>query len=294
MINNNEKIITAPKELFSWSCNQHKLDRRIGIVPTMGGLHEGHISLIRTADRNCDSVIVSIFVNPMQFGQNEDFNLYPRNLEADINLIESANLRNELKLFIPQVDEIYPAGFNSTVHVGSVTETLEGYFRPKHFDGVATVVLKLFNISCADTAYFGAKDYQQVCVIKKMTADLNIPIDIITCPTIRDVDGVALSSRNIYLSTSQRVQAAVISQSLLMAENLIVKEGCKNAEKIIDQMRDKILSAADTKIDYATIVEPITLKELKILDGHNEIIILLAVKIGSTRLIDNKIITGIS
>ncbi|MDR2761934.1 MAG: pantoate--beta-alanine ligase [Planctomycetaceae bacterium] len=284
-------IIKLSRELFNWTCEQRGFGRRVGLVPTMGNLHEGHISLIRSACRDCESVIVSIFVNPMQFGQNEDFNLYPRTLDADKQLIESSNFRSELRLFVPEVSEIYSLGFNSSVHVGGVTETLEGAFRPTHFDGVATVVLKLFNISGADAAYFGLKDYQQVCVIRKMVFDLNIPIDIITCQTIRDVDGVALSSRNSYLTTSQRVQATVISQSLTIAENLIKNDRCKSVEKIIDAMQKKILNTADAKIDYISIVEPETLKELKSLDGYSEVVVLLAVKIGSTRLIDNKIIT---
>jgi pantoate--beta-alanine ligase len=285
-----DKIIMLPCELYDWSCGQHKLGRRVGLVPTMGGLHDGHISLIRTANRDCDAVIVSIFVNPMQFGQNEDFHNYPRTLDKDICLIESSGLSCELCLFVPSEKEIYPAGFNTVVHIGEVTENLEGSFRPAHFDGVATVVLKLFNISHADAAYFGLKDYQQVCVIRKMVVDLNIPIDIIACPTVRDVDGVALSSRNIYLSTSQRIQAAILSQSLLIAENLIVNEGCRSVEKVVSVMRDKIMSVADANIDYVVIVDPITLEELKILEDNSEAVILIAVRIGTTRLIDNKII----
>jgi pantoate--beta-alanine ligase len=185
---------------------------------------------------------------------------------------------------------MYPAGFNSTVHVGEVTEKLEGNFRPTHFDGVTTIVLKLFNIANPNKAYFGLKDYQQTCVIKKMVVDLNIPIDIITCQTIREVDGLALSSRNAYLTNTQRIQATVLSQSLLIAENLILKEGCRNVEKIIGAICDKILSATEAKIDYVAIVDPITLQELKILTDNSEFVILLAVKIGKTRLIDNKII----
>jgi pantoate--beta-alanine ligase len=290
MAGSSEKIITLPSELLSWSCSRRVLGHRIGLVPTMGGLHEGHISLIRAADRDCDAVIVSVFVNPMQFGQNEDFNLYPRTLDQDICLINSAGLGCELCLFVPSVEDIYPSGFNSVVCVGGVTEKLEGCFRPSHFDGVSTVVLKLFNMSGANAAYFGLKDYQQVCVIRKMVIDLNIPIDIITCPTIRDVDGVALSSRNAYLTTSQRVQAAILSQSLSVADNLILG-GCRNVDKVIDAVRDKISSAADAEIDYIAIVEPMTVNELKTLEDNSEVVILLAVKIGTTRLIDNKIIT---
>jgi pantoate--beta-alanine ligase len=290
MTGNIEKIVKSSGELFIWSCWRRKLGRRVGLVPTMGGLHDGHISLMRAASQNCNTVIVSIFVNPLQFGQNEDFNIYPRNLDKDIELIESAKLNCELCLFVPAVEEIYPAGFNSVVHVGEVTEKLEGSFRPLHFDGVTTIVLKLFNISGADAAYFGLKDYQQVCVVKKMVHDLNIPIDIITCPIVRDVDGVALSSRNSYLSTTQRMQAASLVKSLSIAENLIVKEGCRNTEEVVTAIRNKILSTADAKIDYVTIVDPITLKELNTLVNKSEAVILLAVNFGTTRLIDNKII----
>jgi pantoate--beta-alanine ligase len=256
----------------------------------MGGLHEGHISLVRAAGRDCGAVVVSIFVNPKQFGQNEDFNLYPRTLDADKNLVESAGLRDKVRLFVPSVEEMYPLGFDSVVHVGGVTGMLEGAFRPTHFDGVSTVVLKLFNISGADVAYFGLKDYQQVCAIRKMVADLNIPIDIVACPIIRGADGVALSSRNSYLSAAQRIQATVLSQSLLIAENLIVSEGCRDVGKIIGAVRDKILTAVDAKIDYIAIADTKNLKELKTLDNCPEAVILLAVKIETTRLIDNKII----
>jgi pantoate--beta-alanine ligase len=284
------KIISLCDELFSWSRSYRGVGRRVGLVPTMGGLHEGHISLIRTAAKDCDAVIVSIFVNPTQFGQNEDFNSYPRTLESDICLIKSLNLSNELCLFVPDELEIYPVGFNSAVCVGDITKILEGHFRPSHFDGVTTVVLKLFNISGANAAYFGLKDYQQVCVVKKMVKDLNIPIEIITCPTVRDNNGLALSSRNKYLTTTQKKQATILSQSLLIAEKLIVKDGCKIVEKIIETIRNKILSAVDAKIDYIAITEPDTLKELKTLDGYSSCVILLAVKIDKTRLIDNKII----
>jgi pantoate--beta-alanine ligase len=285
-----KNIITSAKELYDWSSCKRESGIRVGLVTTMGGLHEGHISLIRAAERDCEAVVVSIFVNPKQFGRGEDFDLYPRTLDADVRLIDSADFSCEVRLFVPSELEMYSSEFNSVVRVGGITERLEGSFRPAHFDGVSTVVLKLFNISNAQIAYFGLKDYQQLCVIGKMVIDLNVPITIIACPTVRDADGVALSSRNTYLSASQREQATVLSQSLLIAENLILNEGCREVDKIIDAVCKKIQTAADAKIDYVTIVETHSLRELKTFDDCSEAIILLAVKIGTTRLIDNKII----
>jgi pantoate--beta-alanine ligase len=227
----------------------------------------------------------------MQFGKGEDYNSYPRTLNNDVQLIDGLGLECMYRVFVPEVSDMYPDGFNSVVKVGGVTESLEGKCRPTHFDGVTTVVLKLFNIARADAAYFGQKDYQQVCVVRKMTADLNLPIEIVTCPIVRDQSGLALSSRNAYLTDQQKKQATSIHQSLLLAENIIVNEKCRNVETITNAIKNKILNADNAEIDYIAVADPITLNELKSIENHKKIIILIAAKISNTRLIDNKIIS---
>jgi pantoate--beta-alanine ligase len=252
----------------------------------MGALHDGHLSLVKIANEQCDTTIVSIFVNPTQFGPNEDFARYPRTLENDLQLLESVG---SPAVFVPSTDEMYPAGFDTSIHVGNVSLPFEGTVRPAHFNGVATVVLKLFLASQADVAVFGQKDYQQLCVIKKMTADLNVPIEIVMGATIREPDGLAMSSRNRYLSESERRRATVLSQSLAEAERMIVIENIRSAETIRHTIQDKILSAGGMTIDYIAIADPLTLQELTTLD--TAAVILLAVRLGSTRLIDNVLVS---
>ncbi len=191
--------------------------KRVGLVPTMGALHEGHLSLLDTARAECDLVVVTIFVNPMQFGPKEDLNRYPRDLDGDLRLLAGRGCK---LVFAPSVDEMYPAGFDTSVDVGRLGSELEGEYRPDHFRGVATVVLKLFQIVPADVAYFGRKDYQQSLVVRQIVADLNVPIEIHVLPTVREADGLAMSSRNAYLSEDERRQALGISQSLTLAEQL--------------------------------------------------------------------------
>ncbi len=279
-------MLTTIAELRLWTRQQHAAGKRIGFVPTMGALHEGHLSLVRTADEQCDTTLVSIFVNPTQFGPNEDFNKYPRLLQQDVELLKTVG---SPEVFAPGVEEMYPNGFAANVHIGNVSEPFEGRFRPTHFDGVATVVLKLFLMSGADVAFFGQKDFQQVCVVRKMVADLNIPIEITVCPIVRESDGLAMSSRNRYLTPSQREQSLVLSKSLAQAEKLLVGERIRDAELVRLAIQQTLRSAPEAVIDYVAIADPKTLQELTVIDPSQtpEVVVLLAVKIGTTRLIDN-------
>jgi pantoate--beta-alanine ligase len=253
----------------------------VGLVPTMGALHAGHLSLIRAARRQCDRVAATIFVNPTQFGPNEDFQAYPRPMDADL---EACRREQVDWVFTPSVECMYPADSKTSVHVRDLTSGLCGPFRPGHFDGVATVVAKLFNILPADAAFFGEKDYQQLQVIKRMAADLNFPIEIVACPTVREPDGLAMSSRNAYLSPKQREQAANLSRALFTAAEA-VRRGETNVAKLQSMMRDLIQSAGPNQIDYIEIVHPQSLARLTRVEGPARIC--LAVRIGACRLIDN-------
>jgi pantoate--beta-alanine ligase len=280
-----QNMLTTITQLRSFVLGQRLAGNRIGLVPTMGALHEGHLSLVKLANEQCDTTIVSIFVNPTQFGPHEDFVRYPRTLENDLRLLESVG---SPAVFVPDATEMYPIGFDASVRVGGVSEPLEGEIRPGHFDGVATVVLKLFLASQADVAFFGQKDYQQLCVIKKMVADLNVPIKIVMGATIREPDGLAMSSRNRYLSESERRRAVVLSQSLAEAEKMIVTQNIYSVETIRQMIQDKIVSAGGMTIDYIAIVDPVTLQELRAIE--TAAVILLAVRLGTTRLIDNTLV----
>lgn len=254
---------------------------QIGLVPTMGALHDGHISLIKAARAECGFVVATIFVNPTQFGPNEDFTRYPRPIEQDLESCRAAGVD---LVFQPEVKAIYPEGFTTSVDVGGISTVLEGAHRPGHFRGVATVVLKLFNIVNADVAYFGQKDYQQQLLIKTMCRELNLPIRIHTCPTVREPDGLALSSRNRYLSADERKTALGLSQALRLAESRC-KAGETNLSQVRDEMRARLESAPGVVIDYATIADPKTLEELKTPRHH--MVALVAARVGTTRLIDN-------
>ena len=278
-------MFTTITELRSFVQDQRLSGKRIGLVPTMGALHEGHLSLVKLSNEQCDVTIVSIFVNPTQFAPNEDFARYPRTLENDLRLLE---FLGSPIVFVPDAAEMYPPGFNTSVHVGGVSLPFEGVLRPGHFDGVATVVLKLLLAAQADVAFFGQKDYQQLCVIRRMVADLNVPIKIVMGPTIREPDGLAMSSRNRYLSEEERRRAVILSQSLVAAEEMIVTKNVRSAETIRQMIRDKILSVGGVTIDYVAVADPITLQEF--VNVETEAIILLAVRLGSTRLIDNKLV----
>jgi pantoate--beta-alanine ligase len=254
----------------------------IGFVPTMGFFHEGHLSLMKEAKTKTDVVVVSIFVNPTQFGPNEDFEAYPRDLERDLDLCGSVGVDY---VFAPDVKEMYPDGYATYVSVESqMTAKLCGASRPGHFKGVTSVVNKLFNIVTPDFAFFGQKDAQQVAVLEKMVRDLNMNLKIVACPIVREADGLAMSSRNVYLSPSERKDALVLSQSLELAYKMI-QNGEKNADRIIEAMKKNIESVESAAIDYVEIVDLESLEKLSML--NNRYLIALAVRIGKTRLIDN-------
>ncbi|MCH7839369.1 MAG: pantoate--beta-alanine ligase [Planctomycetes bacterium] len=254
---------------------------RVGLVPTMGALHQGHVSLIEAARRRCGSVAVTIFVNPTQFGPDEDFEKYPQPLEADLAACEASGVDI---VFTPSVETLYPRGFETTIHVSGLTEGLCGAHRPGHFDGVTTIVAKLLNILPAEVAFFGEKDYQQFLVIRRMVCDLNLPIEIAACPIVREKDGLACSSRNRYLSPSERSQAAVLSRALFSARDRIAA-GHKRVKELVTRIRAEILTAGPAKIDYVEIVDAETLDSLTEVDRPARIV--LAARIGPCRLIDN-------
>jgi len=258
-----------------------KLPEPVGFVPTMGYLHEGHLVLVRRARAGNSSVIVSIFVNPTQFGPQEDFAKYPRDPKRDLAMLEKEKVD---LVFMPSVVEMYPLQFSSWVEVGKISERLEGASRPGHFRGVATVVAKLFNIVQPDRAYFGQKDAQQLVVIKKMVADLNMDLEIVGVPTVREPDGLAMSSRNIYLNPEERKAALVLYQALTLAQKLW-SQGEKDAQTIRQKMTGLIQKQPLAHIDYISIADAETLDELDIVKPPA--IVSLAVKIGRTRLIDN-------
>ncbi len=257
---------------------------RIGLVPTMGYLHEGHLSLVREAKKKADIIVMSIFVNPTQFGPNEDFKNYPRDFDRDAALAKTAGCDI---IFYPDHCEVYPASYLTYVEVEKITRVLCGLSRPTHFRGVTTIVAKLFNIVKPHVAVFGQKDAQQVMVIKRMVTDLNYDIEIIIAPTIREKDGLAMSSRNSYLSPDQRAQAVVLYQSLMEA-NRMIDEGERDIGIIKNTMRAMIEQQPDAVIDYIEIVDTATLESQRKLTG--EVLIALAVKIGKPRLIDNIIV----
>ena len=262
---------------------RRQLSGSTGLVTTMGFLHDGHLSLINTAQNQNDHVIVSIFVNPLQFGSQDDLQLYPRDIEHDIKLLKQANADI---VFLPETDELYPSNYLTYVDVKDITNCLEGKSRPEHFNGVTTVLTKLFNIIQPDRAYFGQKDAQQVAVVKKMVEDLNFPLEIITCKTIREKSGLALSSRNVRLSTSEHKEAEILYKSLTAASELFNK-GEINAVKIKSLMK-KMIETTKGKIDYISMANPITLHEEDIIEKGT--LVSLAVIFGKTRLIDNIIL----
>ena len=258
--------------------------RRVGFVPTMGALHVGHMSLIDAAVAKCDYVVVSIFVNPTQFGPNEDLDEYPRDLEADSRLCAEAGV--EL-VFAPDVGEMYPNRNMTWVNVAELTTGLCGRNRPGHFRGVTTVCNKLFNIVRPDVAFFGQKDVQQAIVIKRMAADTNLPLEIEICPTIREKDGLAMSSRNIYLDEQQRKDAVLLYEALTRARQM-VRQGVRSSRQIIAAMNEILQSAPDVAAEYVNIVDPETLAELDIITDRA--IIAVAARVKTTRLIDNIIV----
>jgi pantoate--beta-alanine ligase len=261
-----------------------KKGKRIGFVPTMGALHVGHISLIEAAVKNCDFVVVSIFVNPTQFGPGEDFEKYPRPLEADLKICRDAGVD---MVFAPEPGEMYPTENITWVIVEKLTEPLCGWSRPGHFRGVTTVCAKLFNIVAPDVAYFGQKDAQQAIVIKRMVADLNMPLEIVVCPTVREQNGLAVSSRNQYLSAKQKEDAANIYKSLQTCRKLI-DAGTTDSNKIIDEMQKILQQIPSGQIEYVSIVDAETLESIDKIAG--KVLAAVAIKVGPARLIDNILI----
>ena len=249
----------------------------------MGFLHEGHLSLIRQSKKTCDKTIVSIFVNPTQFGPSEDFKSYPRDVQRDNKLLEDEGVDF---LFLPSTEEIYPKDFQTYVNVESITKKLEGEFRPTHFRGVATVVLILFNCIQPDYAFFGQKDAQQLTVIKQMVKDLKLDLKIIGCPIVRESDGLAMSSRNVYLSSSERNDALVLYRSLELAKK-IISSGEKRVNIILSDINELFIKVTSANLDYIKIVEADTFEIVDELEKGKEYFVLVACKIGMTRLIDN-------
>jgi pantoate--beta-alanine ligase len=263
-----------------------KLPKPIGLVPTMGYLHQGHLSLVQRARMECASVVVSIFVNPTQFGPQEDLDAYPRDLARDLALLEEEAVD---LVWTPDTNLMYPEGFQTFVTVDEVTKVLEGEVRPGHFRGVATIVAKLFNAIQPDRAYFGQKDAQQVMVIRQMVLDLNYPVVIVVCPTVREVDGLAMSSRNSYLDEVEREAATVLYQSLIAAQDAF-RRGERDANQLRKIVQDIILREPLARVQYISCAEPLTLHELQQID--DQALLSMAVFIGKKRLIDNIVLEG--
>jgi pantoate--beta-alanine ligase len=275
------QVITTANELRAVWGEYRDRGGPIGLVPTMGALHEGHLSLVRAARRECRATMVTIFVNPAQFGPKEDLAKYPRPLDEDLAVLtrEGVDL-----VFVPPEGEIYPPGFSTFVQPPDVARPWEGTCRPGHFRGVATVVLKLFHLIPAEMAFFGQKDYQQCLVIRRMVADLDLPLEIRMCPTVREPDGLAMSSRNRYLAAADRVRATAIARALGAGRGLILS-GERRGARVRDEMNAILAGAGIARVDYVTMADPDTLAELDQVSGP--VVLLIAAYVGETRLIDN-------
>lgn len=283
------QIIEEPKQLRAALDDERRAGRTIGFVPTMGYLHDGHASLIAAARETCDVVVVSIFVNPLQFGANEDLDRYPRDETRDERLCAEGGVD---LVFRPSVEVMYGSGDGFTVAVGRIGTVLEGASRPGHFDGVATVVTKLFNIVGPCTAFFGEKDAQQLVVIRRLVESFDVPVEVVGCPTIREPDGLAMSSRNAYLDPSDRIAAGVLSKALFEARDAVAS-GARDANAIVRQVRERIAAEPRAEIDYVAAVDPRSLEPVEVVEGP--VLVVLAVRFGSTRLIDNLLLApGVS
>jgi pantoate--beta-alanine ligase len=274
-------LVTGERELRARVAAAKREGQLVGLVPTMGALHEGHLSLIRAAREECGFVVVTIFVNPTQFGPNEDFQKYPRPLVNDLAACREAGVD---LVFHPDVSVMYPDGFKTCVNVEGLGDLLEGAHRPGHFRGVATVVLKLLQLGQPDVVFFGRKDYQQQLLVRRMCGDLNVPVEIHTCPTIRDADGLAVSSRNQYLSEAERRAALSLSQSLHLAQQRL-QDSETDVAAVRRAMTEHMQSHPGVHVDYATIADPDSLQELD--RPQANMIALVAARVGATRLIDN-------
>ncbi len=257
-----------------------------GLVPTMGYLHEGHLSLVRRARRECDYAVVSIFVNPTQFGPQEDFERYPRNPERDLRLLEDE--RTDI-VFMPSVEEMYPPGFDAWVEVsGPLAERLEGAARPGHFRGVTTVVARLLRVIRPQRAYFGQKDAQQLRVIRRMVTELGLPVEVIAAPTVREPDGLAMSSRNVYLSAAERQAALVLSRALALGREMVQEQDVRNAGAVRHAVEERIRREPLVQLEYVSLADEETLEDLPKID--RPALLLLAARVGATRLIDNVVL----
>jgi pantoate--beta-alanine ligase len=277
------RVVKSVQEMASLS-NGIRKDKTIGFVPTMGYLHEGHLSLVRKSKEMTNVTVVSIFVNPTQFGPNEDFDRYPRDLQRDISLLEKEKADI---LFCPEIEDMYPKGYRTYIKVLDMEDRLCGRTRKGHFQGVATVVAKLFNIVKPHLAFFGEKDYQQLKIIEQMVRDLNMDVRIVGCPTVREPGGLAMSSRNTYLSSEEREKALNLYAALKKAERLF-KEGEENAKKLVEEALNLLASIEGLEIEYVEVVDPETLEELDVVKGSA--LLAVACRIGKTRLIDNLIL----
>ena len=276
IINRRQRMSSVARKI------RREQDRTIGLVPTMGALHEGHLSLVREARRMCDIVVVSVFVNPTQFGPSEDYEHYPRDLTKDTAILTDYNVDY---IFAPASEEIYPKDFSSYVNVGGLSKLLEGETRPGHFRGVATVVAILLNTVRPDFAFFGQKDAQQALIIKRMVRDLSFDTEIVILPTVREDSGLAISSRNLYLNAEEQQSASVIHQGLVKAKE-VFKKGERHADKLAEIVRTTIEAESRVRVDYVSVVDAETLEKLDKLD-ERPILIAVAAYVGKTRLIDN-------
>lgn len=275
------QIVHTVAELRRAVAEARAAGKSIGLVPTMGALHPGHVSLVAESVKHCGFTITTIFVNPTQFGPKEDFSKYPRTLEADVGLVAAQGCD---LVFAPATEVVYPPGHNTFVEMHGITEPLEGECRPGHFRGVATVVLKLFNMVGPDIAFFGRKDYQQTLVIEQLVRDFDLPIKIVVCPTLREADGLAMSSRNVYLSAEERRRALALSRALKKAEQA-VKAGERDVWKIRDVLQTELAAEPEIRVQYAVVADAATLREPATLD--RPCVALIAAFVGKTRLIDN-------
>lgn len=278
------QVVTEPKHVQGTIRSLPGRASTVGFVPTMGALHTGHVSLMQAARKECDFTVASIFVNPTQFGPGEDFDRYPRNLDEDLQRCREAGVD---MVFAPQTSHMYPPDAESVVRVMRMTEGLEGKIRAGHFDGVTTVVAKLLNIVTPDRAYFGRKDYQQLMVVRKMVRDLNWPVEIVACPIIREADGLAMSSRNRYLSAEDRERSLILHRTLMRAEQMAAESSARPSEVAAEMVR-MIGAAEGVELDYAVVVDPDSLESLP--DDAKNAVALVAARLGSTRLIDNHIL----
>jgi len=276
------EIVTRPPRMTALSREVRSRGERIGFVPTMGALHEGHLSLVRRARQACDRVVMSIFVNPIQFGPGEDFSAYPRDLQRDADLARESGVEI---LYVPEEADIYPPDFRTAVTVEGLGTILEGERRPGHFQGVATVVLKLFHRVAPHIAFFGEKDGQQVVLIRQLVRDLEMDLEIETCPTVREADGLALSSRNAFLTPPERRAATILYRALKRAESVVLQEKERNSSRVLHLIRETLASEPLVVLDYASVVDAWTLETVGKIRGR--ILIPLAARVGATRLIDN-------